>query len=426
MRRNSPCRPATNVPAYAPTSKRSFCLCSCYWESANATLLLNIILSSSRNKAFLRNDVLTIHANASNSSNGGGNGDDEDDGTTSMNISSGSTSTAVLEQDEHHNNNHDNHTSTTMIPIFYNLYNPQEIDRTEAVKVIMEEQLSYRGPIHREIYVRSIGRSSKKLEETIHRLKGTTTTTLLQHDENGTEIDTLGHLWDYCKKNHHRRPNQKVVYLHSKGSFHPSEKNDALRRFLTRGALSEECSNLPDWCNVCSSRMSPIPHAHTPGNMWLARCDYVHRLMDPRLFTQEMDRIKKNGGAGMMDPKLMHCHGVGRYAAEHWIHSHFLVSSCDLSNDTRYIWGYNDIPPPDFRMELKSAPRFNFSTFVPRKNRCGYTKDGKNASSFGRAVLHEYKMLYGGGDDGDRMLPPPNKWFGWDFYNLRVNESGTY
>ena len=24
--------------------------------------------------------------------------------------------------------------------------------------------------------------------------------------------------------------------------------------------------------NVCSSRMTPVPHPHTPGNMWAARC----------------------------------------------------------------------------------------------------------------------------------------------------------
>lgn len=29
--------------------------------------------------------------------------------------------------------------------------------------------------------------------------------------------------------------------------------------------------------NVCSSRMTPVPHPHTPGNMWAARCGLSDR-----------------------------------------------------------------------------------------------------------------------------------------------------
>jgi len=114
-------------------------------------------------------------------------------------------------------------------------------------------------------------------------------TTLPQHDEKGWEPQTLRLLWQQCKINTH----DKIVYIHSKGSFHPNNDNDLLRRFLTRGALSEECSNLPSSCNVCSSRMSPIPHPHASGNMWLARCDYVQKLIDPELFEGAMNKVSR-------------------------------------------------------------------------------------------------------------------------------------
>jgi len=167
-----------------------------------------------------------------------------------------------------HDNNNDDNDTLLLTVVFYNLYNPANATMEDssnitaieqAVRNIMEEQLlvSNRNHAIRKIFIQSIGH--RKLQPLING------TILLQHDENGTELETLVYLWDYCKSH----PHEKVVYLHSKGSFHPSENNDALRRFLTRGALSKECErNLPDWCNVCSSRMLPLPHVHTPGNMW--------------------------------------------------------------------------------------------------------------------------------------------------------------
>ena len=56
------------------------------------------------------------------------------------------------------------------------------------------------------------------------------------------------------------------------------------KEYFTVAALSEDCRNMPSSCNVCSMRMSPIPHPHTPGNMWAARCSYVSNLIDPNLY----------------------------------------------------------------------------------------------------------------------------------------------
>jgi hypothetical protein len=168
----------------------------------------------------------------------------------------------------------DTGTSEEWIPVFYNLFVGSE-DDLPMVETIVEEQFSYLHSLHK-VFVRSIG-VPMKIENT----------TVLRQDETGSEMETLALIWQHCNLN----PNGKVVYMHSKGSFHPSTNNNMMRQFLTRGALSEECTFLPETCNVCSSRMSPTPHPHTPGNMWLARCDYVRKLIDPMTFVDAMNKV---------------------------------------------------------------------------------------------------------------------------------------
>ena len=167
------------------------------------------------------------------------------------------------------------------------------------VEHFVKAQLALKRSEHSPVIVNSIG---------MPLFSNDTTTKFYK---SGSEVITLHNLWEYCKI--HADPKQKVVYLHSKGSFHATPENDKLRMFISRGALSKECATLPSTCNVCSSRMSPIPHPHTSGNMWLARCDYISRLMDPILFGNAMKNIAPTG---------TDCRGVGRFAAEHWVHSH--------------------------------------------------------------------------------------------------------
>ena len=137
------------------------------------------------------------------------------------------------------------------------------------VQDIVNEQLSQLLQEQNEVFVCSIGAQFE--------IKSTT---LIQHDAASNEIGILALLWQYYKD--HPNPayeSAKVIYLHSKGSFHPKKENDRLRIFLTCGALSQECSTLPssDPCNVCSSQMSPVPYPQTSENMWLAKCNYVQK-----------------------------------------------------------------------------------------------------------------------------------------------------
>jgi hypothetical protein len=154
------------------------------------------------------------------------------------------------------------------ITVFYNVY--AHPDKGHGAQDIVKEQMRDLLPEHR-VFVRSIG--SQFPIENITRI---------QHDQKGSEVETLGLLWNYCLEDHHA--DDTVVYIHNKGSFTPTKENTILRRLITPAALSRECSHMPSSCNTCSFRFSPLPHPHSPGNMWAARCSYIKLLMDPRKF----------------------------------------------------------------------------------------------------------------------------------------------
>ena len=278
--------------------------------------------------------------------------------------------------------------STDSIAVFYNVFTKDEESKS-LVQQIVNEQLSHIRPEH-ELHIVSIG---VPLE-----IKNTTS---YRHVRKADEMITLRELWEYCQL--HTTSDAKVVYIHSKGSFHPSSNNDKLRRFLTRGALSKECADLPSSCNVCSSRMSPLPHPHTSGNMWLARCDYVRKLIEPRKFKSKMNEVYLRTEQTNIRP---YCIGKSRFAAEHWIYSHFDVSPCDLLEEDHYVWAYDGVPDYDFPKNLKPAPRFELSKYFLHSPEVG-------CQTIGRIIedrLKEYKILYGKGTISE-------SWWGWSLFN---------
>jgi hypothetical protein len=276
------------------------------------------------------------------------------------------------------------------IKVFFNVYaNPADAASRRRAKEYVDEQMALLIPEH-HVLARTIG-AQLEIENATH----------VQHEEEGTEMGTLKLLWDYCQKEDLPH-GEIVVYLHNKGSFHPSKKNDLLRKWLTRAALSKECSSMPSSCNVCSYRMSPLPHPHTSGNMWAAKCEYIKQLIDPTEFGVRMDQLYNNGekAEGEGDPGI----GTGRFAAEHWVCSHPRVQPCDLSTSD-YAWAYDGLQEVD-KLKLEAAPRY------------GWDKLSKGLSrhdprfGFDHRVA-EYKFLYN--------ETPPVSWFGWDFYRNDVS-----
>ena len=199
---------------------------------------------------------------------------------------------------------------TTTIPVFYNLFVNNEEDASLVMDIVSEQKSFFMPEYHKSFYVQSMGGIQLNI----------TNATILGHRPKGNEVITLHSLWEFCKKN---PETEKVVYLHSKGSFHPSPENTILRKFLTAGALSEECALVGTQCNVCSTRFSPLPHPHTPGNMWLARCDYIRNLIDPLQFEETMNSIySPRTNTTQCKRRQPWCVGLERYSAEHWVHSH--------------------------------------------------------------------------------------------------------
>ena len=276
------------------------------------------------------------------------------------------------------------------VPIFYNLFvsTPSDVSRVRALAL---EQLSHLRP-ENKVFVNSIG-TPLPLPNT----------TLLAHHAEASEQVSLRALWNHCREH----PNGNVVYMHSKGSFHPNRANDLLRHYMTRGALSKECASLPDFCNTCGSRMSPVPHPHFPGNMWLARCSYVAKLIDPAALADTLARFPTQSD----DPNDA-CRGRGRMALEHWVLSHPDAAPCDLDGDPSYVYGYHDVPSPDgWVPSLAQSPRFELHEYSRHLDELRMCVDRTPVSGTSLSErLVEYQGLYG--------TMPSAQWWGWHILNV--------
>ena len=274
-----------------------------------------------------------------------------------------------------------NKNSDIDIPVFYNVFVANQSEHGRVLD-LATNQLSELRSYHSTLYVHSNGYPLS--------VPNATTT---QHHTNGTEITTLQKLWQYCQ----RQPQQKVIYVHSKGSYHPSKENDIMRQLLTKGALSEQCAKTsPSTCNVCSYRFAPFPHPHTPGNMWLAHCSYVKDLIAPVKFIDDMEDVYKK----LVTNPTMHesCVGKGRWAAEHWVHSHPSAKPCDLYTNDEFAWGYDGLAEykkGDF--DLRLAPRYRVNDWPL----------GCDFSDL-QHRLKEYRLLYN--------MTPSQDWWGWNFW----------
>jgi hypothetical protein len=284
---------------------------------------------------------------------------------------------------------------TQPVTVFYNLYtaNATEIPRVAALVREQLQPLKHHKSRFSPLIVNSIGaiESFDQLEFFQPNADNNPDVDFAHHQE-GSEVRSLQHLWEFCRL--HNNPDQLVTYLHAKGSFHPSEYNDHMRRYITVGALSKECTSLPDQCNVCSSRMSPLPHPHTSGNMWTAKCDYIAKLYKPEQFEQQMDSLPRH------PPVHPSAIGQGRFASEHWVYSHPDVLPCDVDGSSSYTWNYYDVPQ-HFTPELRPAPRFRFRRYL--------SPDMPNQHGQREERINEYKHLY-------NIDTPPQTWYGWRLF----------
>jgi hypothetical protein len=159
-------------------------------------------------------------------------------------------------------------------------------------------------------------------------------------------------------------------------------------------------------CNTCSFRMSPFPHMHTAGNMWLAQCAYVRQLLKPSVFSERMNTIYRPWASEPYSAES--CVGVGRYAAEHWLHTHPYNRPCDLYRHYTFTWGYDGLPKLPLSDDW-TRQNWNVSQ-APRFDKAIYMQGTRCLPMYNvRRVLDQFQRLY--------RLKPAHDWWGWRWYN---------
>lgn len=256
--------------------------------------------------------------------------------------------------------------------------------------------------------------------------------------ETGDEVITLQYLYNFCKNNQ----NDRVVYIHSKGTHTKSWNNRMLKKVLMKAVSSGEClyqmGTNEMKCNTCSSQLSGLP-PHYPGNMWVADCDYISQLIPPNDFEKKKSQVAKamhdatrklvpendkndyfitefddgtlyrfhNGSMWMIYRESWL--GTQRYAMEHWLGSHPEFLPCEVFSPKDGIpqFRYDTLKQKkvyadDLKTHLQMAPGLNFkeSWHHPYKLHPWFRSGGK---------LYEYNALYS-------RVPPKSSWF-YDYWD---------
>jgi hypothetical protein len=242
------------------------------------------------------------------------------------------------------------------IAIFYNTYvNPKN---TALGKSIIKSQLkrinSSLSLDNSTIYYSRFGHLEEKWPMSTCLHNRSRDCIAITEREEGDETDTLQYLYEYCRNNIENR----VVYMHTKGSFTNSNANKILNEVLMKAITSNECllkmgTNGID-CNTCSSQFDGT-FAFYHGNMWVADCDYVIKLIPPNEFEPRKSALMKkvlnsvkplgqknsllildNNTSFKFDNRVKwqierpSWVGTERYALEHWIGSHPFMKPCDV------------------------------------------------------------------------------------------------
>jgi hypothetical protein len=300
---------------------------------------------------------------------------------------------------------------TTERAVFYNIFVP-DVGKENALSIVREQlarkkisSLADSAPVYYTLIgnqnaTRDIEQICVMLQQKCH---------LLRYAKEGDEGLTLESLHEYCQEH----PRAIVTYIHDKGSFHSSERNDKLRHMLTRSVFSNECQqSQPDTCNICSARFAPLPHFHMAGNMWTAECSYIQNLIPPRQFATQMGElidfvVAKNDTSHFPRPsnaQIRHQFPVGleRFALEHWSASHPSVKPCDVYPNPRFMGGYTNLPTirEFWKLKLQKASWIPFGPYSEYSS--------KGDWYCGKARLLEFEFLYG-------AKPPPDS-FIWSYY----------
>jgi type II secretory pathway pseudopilin PulG len=233
--------------------------------------------------------------------------------------------------------------------ILYNVYIPDDPEGTENTLRIVKEQMVQVGLSYANkqpnatlvLYYNSIGQEGVITQEFMNTLctDNHFQCRHMQHYPTGFEELTLTRVHEYCVDH----PHHKVIYMHSKGSFHSQAgTNEPWRYHLTEAALSDMCLRPPDRsCNVCGLQFFPMWAPFIPGNFWAADCSYIRMLVTPHVYRDKMEEVgrlvrklltRKQLFATLYNAEQEDKLCQGRYSAECWVGSHPALQPCDVSS----------------------------------------------------------------------------------------------
>jgi len=230
--------------------------------------------------------------------------------------------------------------SDSNLAIFYNVYLPLDEDnirRKEIMDNIFTSQIGILGESYSVQSEKNKTKTVKLFYNTIgfpldHTWLKQTCAPFsnlqpvhLKHYETGMEDVTLDALQEYCKEN----PTHHAIYVHPKGSFHPSKKQNNWRNEGTRAAASEDCDKRmhEGKCNACGARyewMTP----HFAGNLWRADCAYIQELRPASEIASHFQKAYETAIAPPMNMTFVVALGnqgnlgLNRFGAELWLGSH--------------------------------------------------------------------------------------------------------
>lgn len=223
--------------------------------------------------------------------------------------------------------------------VFYNLYLPRGDQKaiTHILENIVDDQFRQVGASAAAgfpVYINTIEEPIKAEQFLPICKKYHLKCRHLHHYDQGFEMVTLGDLLQYCRQ----YPQNRVVYLHPKGSFHPSPSNNRWRRGLTAGSTSKSCISPPDdTCNVCGRTFVSSWGPVFAGSMFAAKCNYVQKLVPPSELEYQMkkayDTRPENMTFTLFDMSYEYSLAQGRFAAEYFIGSHPDLVPCEGYTD---------------------------------------------------------------------------------------------
>jgi hypothetical protein len=155
----------------------------------------------------------------------------------------------------------------------------------------------------------------------------------LKHYEKAYEDVTIDALRGHCIAH----PHHDVIYVHPKGSYHPSEKQNQKRKEGTRMASSQDCAKHleSDQCNACGAQLTTTTQPHFSGNFWRAKCAYIRQLQPARDMDELFHHAKSTVPSQMSFETGYQkaCYfGFERFASELWIGTHPSFRPCPINH----------------------------------------------------------------------------------------------